>query len=144
MAEQDFSEYQGKKVIVKHQDGEQVVEVEGTVEQANALGLLVKPKGKTNLRLLEASDIVEVSYAPEKLKAITVKKLQPIQYGQARQHLADRHGYDLAALAEYPEHEAYEFHKTINHEDPKISHIHVEKSESTEEAAPAEAETAEA
>ena len=132
MAEQDFSEYRGKKVIVTQNKGDGAVEVEGLVETTNTLGILIKPKGKTNLVLIEASEVESVRYAPEKIKQLKPKSLAPVQYGQARQHLADRHGYALKDLAEYPEADAFDFHKTIDHSD--LGHNHDPKPEPEAEA----------
>jgi len=134
MAAQDYSEYTGKKVILTHSKDGENVEVEGTVDSANALGVLIKPKGKTNLNLIEAKDIVEVRFAPEKPKTLKAKKLAPVQYGQARQHLADRHGYALSDLVDYSEADAYEFHKTIDHSDLGHKHEVKEQAEAAEAA----------
>ena len=142
----DYSEFQGKKVIVVRnlpepdENGAQAVEVEGLAQSANELGILIKPKGKVKLDLIPADEIEEVSFAPEKAKALKAKTLKVVEYGQARAHLLERHGVDLEWVNSVSEQEAYDYHKTLDHVELKLGHVHGEKSKSEAEQAIAEAE----
>lgn len=123
----DYSEYVGKKVILtrKLEDGS-ADEVEGNVEVANATGVLVKPKGKVQLVLVDAADVIEVRLAPESSKKLKAKKLKTIALGQARSHLLERHGGTLTEVNEMTEEEALSFHESINHVEADLGHVHAE------------------
>jgi hypothetical protein len=135
MSNADYSEFEGKKVILTATvDGEQV-ELEGTAETVNELAILFKPKGKAKLDIIEAENIVGVRYAPEKPKTLKAKSLLPIQYGQARQHLIDRHGYTLSDINAMTEEQAYNFHKELDHKASDLGHVHAAKEQTEAEAA---------
>jgi hypothetical protein len=102
-------------------------EVEGTVQTGNALGLLLKPKGKASVEIIEASVIEGIEAAPEKEKKLSVKWLKEVSLGQARQHLLDRHGATLEDVNEMAEQEAFDFHFEIDHEEEDLGHRHGEK-----------------
>lgn len=124
----NLDQYNGKKVLVTvNQADGTATEIEGTVETANDLGILIKPKGKTKLELIEAANVAEVKLAPEALKSIAVKKLKPVELGQARAHLIDRHGYKLADINKMTEQDAFEFHASIDHKANDLGHVHVDK-----------------
>jgi len=120
----DYSEYAGKKVIVtvNLEDGT-ASEVEGKVEVANQEAILIKPKGKTRIDIIEASTIEEIRLAPEPAKKLTAKKLKPVELGRVRQHLLDRHGYRLSEISAMAEEQAREFHEGLDHSD--LGHVHV-------------------
>lgn len=138
---EDLAKYAGQKVIVTvnlteaNEKGETSVELEGTAQSANELGILLKPKGKTSVKLIEASQIERVQFAPEEAKALKAKPLQPVKYGNARQHLADRHGVPLADVNQLSEESALSYHEDVEHDQTVISHFHQEKK--ADEAAPA-------
>lgn len=143
----DYSEFQGKKVVVvrnlsePNEKGESAVEIEGLAQSANELGILIKPKGKVSLELIPADEIEEVSFAPEKEKPLKAKTLKPVSYGQARAHLLERHGVDLEWVNSVSEQEAYDYHKSLDHEELNLGHVHGEKeSKSKAEEAIADAE----
>lgn len=125
----DLSQYEGKKIIVVKKDGENAVELEGTAQTANEVGILLKPKGKATVDIVSAEDIVEVRYVVEKPKALTRKTLKVVEFGQARNHLLERHGYTLARINEMDEQEALNEHSRINHEAADLGHVHGDKSE---------------
>jgi hypothetical protein len=124
----DLTKYDGKKVVVQRTNSDNVLEeVEGTVQTGNALGLLIKPKGKASVEIIEASSIEGVELAPEKAKKLGPKYIKEVELGQARQHLLDRHGATLNEVNEMTEQEAYDEHFEINHENEDIGHRHGEK-----------------
>ena len=138
MAEgQNLTQYANKKVTVIHTvEGEtDAQELEGTVEAANEQALLVKPKGKTGMQLIEAGNIVEVRYVDEKPKAIVAKVLKPIEFGKARAHLLERHGATLAEINGLSEKAAFEKHEALDHKAADLGHVHGEP-EKKAEAAP--------
>ena len=141
MSDINYEQYNGKKVLVTvNQADGTAAEVEGTVEIGTAAGLLIKPKGKTKLDLIESANIAEVKLAPETAKAITAKKLKPIVLGQARGHLLERHGYKLKDINAMNEDTAFDFHESIDHKSEDLGHVH--EAATTAEVAVAEAEVA--
>lgn len=136
--------YQDKRVIlttINPEDPEGSIETEGKVEAANDLGILIKPKGKSQVEMFEADKILQVVLAPEKEKGVSKKHLQPIELGHARQHLADRHGITLSELKNYTEDAAFAAHKQIDHADLGHDHNPKPKQEKPADGAPAEAES---
>lgn len=109
-----------------------VQEVTGQIKAASVAGIALKQKGKGGLELIsDVSKIYEIDYAPTKDKKIAQKKLKPIGFGQARQHLADRHGVNLAWLNENDEQAAFEWHEQVDHTD--LGHIHVAEDKKADE-----------
>lgn len=138
---EDYSQYDGKKVVVflnaAPEGGEP--SIEGTVSVGNEMGLLIKPKGKTSLDLIEAGNIASVETAPDAPKKLQVKALQPLKEGQARQHLVDRHGYAVADVEGMTEDDALAFHnEELNHSG--LGHNHEGKSKAEKEAEAANVE----
>lgn len=133
MAE-DLKQYEGQKVIVvvaldkPNEKGEKAVEVEGTAMAANDLGILLKPKGRTQAELIEAGKIEEVRFAPEKITELKTKSLKEVAYGDTRKHLADKHGEKLSELNKVNEADAFAAHKDLDHSD--LGHNHDPKDES--------------
>lgn len=130
---EDLTEYTGKRVIVtRNVDAtadapEHAEEIEGTAVTANELGILLKPRGKTALELIEAGTIEQVVLAPEKPSEIKARALQPVADGQVRQHLADRHGLDLSQVNALTEEDAAEYHKSLVHDKTASAHHHEAK-----------------
>lgn len=136
--ERNLAQYDGKKVTVvrnlpeKNEAGEASVELEGVVQVGNTLGLLIKPKGKVQFELVPAEEIEEIYLTPESAKKLKRSKLKLVTLGQARRHLAERHGYTLAWVNEATEEQAFEHHTSLDHEAMDLGHIHVDKTEETE------------
>jgi len=126
---QNFEKFTGKKIVVVHKvDGKvDAEESEGTAEVGNEGGILFKPKGKTQLVLLEAGNIIEVRFVEDKPKNLARKVLKPVQFGQARNHLLERHGYTLAAVNALTEQSAFDEHEQIDHEAQDLGHVHGDK-----------------
>jgi hypothetical protein len=142
----EFDQYQGKKVILTVADATeenpgQTKEIEGTATAANALGIMLKPKGKTGLELYEADTIQSVAYAPEKEKELKAKTLKVVEYGNAKQHLVDRHGYKLSEINKMSEQEAFDFHNDLDHVELELGHVHGEKESAASGGAEAAAES---
>lgn len=144
-----LSSYEGKKVIVTvnlaepNEKGESAIEVEGTAQAANDLGILLKPKGKTNLDLIEASNIEAVRLAPEPDKKLTAKTLKDVELGNAKQHLLDRHGLTLTDVNALTEESAFNYHAGLDHKALDLGHVHGAKA-SEERAAALEEKAADA
>jgi len=134
----DLLQYNEKKVIVTvnldepNDKGELAIEIEGTVVAANELGLLLKPKGRTAAELIEADKIEQVSYVPEKPKAIKGKSLKPVAHGDARVHLVERHGVTLSWANAATEESALEYHASLDHSD--LGHNHDPKPAKSDDA----------
>lgn len=136
----DYSNYVGKRVTlvrnVEGDNGPEAVELTGTIENANPLGIVFKPKGKTSLELFEIGEIepgsvrlAEGESGPAQLKARTLKPVKP---GQARSHLLERHGGTLTEVNGMSENEAYSFHEGIDHVAADLGHVHSDGSDSKE------------
>lgn len=141
----ELSQYEGKKVVLVQNQGEgkDAIELEGTAEKANALGVLLKPKGKVKLELIELDTIEDIRLAPDTSANLKAKKLKVVKLGQARSHLLERHGYTLAQVNELTEDAAYELHAGLNHVELDLGHVHEDKAETPAAQAVAEAEAAE-
>jgi hypothetical protein len=129
MAVSNLSKFADKKVIVVHrvEGSTDAVETEGTAQAANEGGILLKPKGKTQMILIEAPAIEDVRFVDEKPKEIKRKLLKVVEFGQARNHLLERHGWTLKQVNEISEKAAYETHEKIDHVSADIGHEHGEK-----------------
>lgn len=134
----DYEKYQGQKVIVQvkldtpNEKGETLIELEGKAEAANALGILIKPKGRTQVELIEARKIESVEFAPEVAKKISAKTVKVVDFGNARQHCADRHGVQLTEINNMTEQDVYEWHAALDHDG--LGHVHGEKTKERAEA----------
>lgn len=134
----DFKQFTGKKVRVVHNlekpnaQGHMAEEIEGTVQVGNALGLLIKPKGRTMSDLIEADKIEsvdEIVSAPKQLKA---KALKDVTLENARQHLLDRHGWLLTEANKISDKEGLERHDDLAHDN--LGHTHGESSDTGDNA----------
>ena len=133
----DYSKFEGKKVsLVRNEVGkETATEIEGKVESANALGVLIRPKGKTQFELIPAAEIEQISFVEDKPKDISVKTLKIIEFGQARAHLLERHSYTLTDVNKLTELEGYDLHNLIDHVADDLGHIHGDKDATARAAA---------
>jgi hypothetical protein len=125
----DYSKYNGKKVVVVRAvaGSTDAEEVEGTAQVANATGVLLKPKGQTKLELIDAANIEDIRFVEDEQKDLGVKTLKIVDYGQARNHLLERHGFTLPTVNAMTEKEAYELHGGIDHVAAELGHIHGDK-----------------
>lgn len=143
MAEEDYSRFTDKRVVVVYNleepdaEGHAASEIEGTVQAANSEAILIKPKGKTTPSLILTSMIESIEYVNEKPKELKAKVLKEVDYGTARSHLLERHGYTLSEINKVSEKEALEVHSLIDHVAAGLGHVHGNK------AAQAAAEAAE-
>ena len=134
----DYDKFVGKRIVLvrnlktPNDKGELAVEIEGSLEAANELGVMLKPKGQVKADIIDAAEIEEIRLAPEKAKSLKAKPLKIIELGQAKSHLLERHGLTLKEVNGLTEEEAFEYHETINHVESDLGHIHQNK-----ESAPA-------
>lgn len=128
----DYAELANKKVTVVRNlsepdaDGNGTVEIEGTVQVANEMGILIKPKGKVTFDLIGLAEIEDVYLTPDKDKDFVASKLKPVEPGKMRRHLLDRHGVALAWANQATEEEAVAYHDSLDHKGADLGHIHVE------------------
>lgn len=110
-------------VHLKQDDGS-LKEVTGTIKMATVAGVAFKQKGKSGVELIDSVDkIEEIDYAPVKQKSVSQKKIKPIEFGQARQHLVDRHGVELSWGKDAEEKAAFDYHAGLDHSN--LGHVHV-------------------
>lgn len=102
-------------------------EITGTIKAATVAGVPYKVKGKAGLELTTVDKFYEITYAPIKEKAVSQKKINPIEFGQARQHLVDRHGVELSWAKDASEKDAFEWHASLDHSN--LGHAHYTQAE---------------
>ena len=129
----EYDKFVGKRVVLTrnlktpNEKGELAVEIEGSLEAANDLGVMLKPKGQVKADIIDASEVEEIRLAPEKAKALKAKVLKIIELGQAKSHLLERHGLTLKEVNGLTEEDAFEFHESIDHEAKDLGHVHKDK-----------------
>lgn len=149
MSDTDLTKYSGQRVVVQvkldepNDKGETLIEIEGKAEAANALGILIKPKGRTQVELVEVDKIESVELAPESEKKLSAKSLAILDLGKGRQHLLDRHGLTLEEVNQLNEEQAFDYHGELDHVELGLGHKHEEKKAAEERAEATEAAAAE-
>lgn len=149
MSDTDLTKYSGQRVVVQvkldepNDKGETLIEIEGKAEAANALGILIKPKGRTQVELVEVDKIESVELAPESEKKLSAKSLAILDLGKGRQHLLDRHGLTLEEVNQLNEEQAFDYHGELDHVELALGHKHEEKKAAEERAEATEAAAAE-
>lgn len=118
---------EGVKVSVTYTDDEGEQTKEGSVVAVNDSMLLIKPRGAMLGELIHRENIISLSELTEVSKLI-VRKLRIVKPNEARQHLADRHGYPLESPYLESDMVAYRHHEEIDHSE--LSHIHEDKDDS--------------
>lgn len=133
MTDMDLTQYTGKKVRLVHNldepnsEGHLAEEIEGTVQVGNAVGVLIKKKGRTMSDLIEAHKIEKIEEITSAPKALKPKVLKEVGLETARQHLLDRHGWKLADVNQMSDQQAFVAHGEIDHS--VLGHQHGEKGE---------------
>lgn len=138
---EDLQQFLNKRVVLHTNDPEdssKTIEREGKVEAASIAGIAFKEKGKSSVDLYEIHQIFEIDTLPEPPKKIRQKKLKPVEEGQVRQHLVDRHGMPVSKANELNEAQATELHDRIDHKD--LGHRHEAAEQTSQEQAIAAAE----
>lgn len=125
----DFDKFVDKKVtFVRNEAGKtEAEECEGTVIAVNGGIVMFKPKGKTTPTLVPEGEIENMSLAEDKAKTLARKVLKPVELGQARNHLLERHGFTLKQVNDLTEQQAYDTHLQIDHVAADLGHEHGEK-----------------
>jgi hypothetical protein len=137
---EELNKFLDKKVVLHTiNEDKSIEEREGKVEAASAHGIAFKEKGKSSVDLYEVAQIEEIQAAPEAPKKIRQKKLKPVEEGQVRQHLVDRHGMPVSKANELDEKAATELHDRIDHSD--LGHKHEAGETTSQETAIANAES---
>jgi hypothetical protein len=130
-----LADYAGKNVNIVLTGEYAASSGEGKVEAASTMGVAFKPKGKGSIIVLP-SDIDSIEAAAV-VKKITRKSMLPASLDNIRQHLVDRHGYEVEAIEAMTPEQALAWHNTdLNHD--KLGHDH-KKSTAKAEAEPAAA-----
>ncbi len=130
MSDTDYTKFTNQKVILVKTGATAdapAEEIEGIVQVGNEKGVLIRPKGRTRMELVESAQIIEVRRVVEKPVPLKRKSLKPIEYGAARSHLLERHGADLATINAMTEDEALDLHNSIDHVADDLGHIHEDK-----------------
>lgn len=115
-------EYADKHVNVTYLDEGENKTITGLVTKANAMAILVRPRGKQFV-LVDAESIASITEidSPVKVPRIKVRSMEKILTDQVRQHLADRHGLSLGLIPDGAD-EAEKLHDQIDHS--KLGHHH--------------------
>lgn len=131
----DYSQYKRKKATVHFTDG---TSVEGTIEAGSQIGLVLKPKGSRERRLVEGREIKALELASAPIPRLRRKTLPIIVPAKVREHLIDRHGYRIDEISALSEAEAVVFHDSIDHLGADLGHTHREPTEAEQAIAAAE------
>lgn len=118
-------DYIGKRVDLELNDEGEVHNLTGTIESANSLGFVFKPFGSPKVALYETSQIEGLSLAEQKEPVLKARRLNPVDMGNVKRHLVDRHGYPLEDINEMKADEALRFHEEDVDHSP-LSHYHAE------------------
>jgi hypothetical protein len=94
------------------------------------MGILLKPKGRQNVELIEIEQIEDVRFAPEKPKDLKAQRMDETKYGAARKHLLDRHAGRLDKVNKLSEEDALKAHADTDHSN--LGHFHGPKPEKSE------------
>lgn len=120
--------FNGKNVTITLV-GENAGTYEGKVEAASPIGVAFKPKGKGSW-ILDPTEIDAID-ASAVIKKITRKSMLPASLENIRQHLVDRHGYEIAAIEAMTPDQALAWHNTdLDHS--KLGHDHDAKPKAAE------------
>jgi len=133
-----LEQFEGKQVILHKITDDGLQELEGKIEAASEFGVAFKERGKRDSDLVEPGQIEEIALAPSKPKKLSQKKLKPVTDSTVRQHLLDRHGYELGVVNEMSDDAALREHDDIDH--TELGHLHVAEDE--DEAGEADEESA--
>jgi hypothetical protein len=109
----DFSQYEKKKVIITIGDPDDTdkstEEYEGTILVVTPVAVMFKPKGAAGQSIFMRENVLACQLLVGKTKIIQ-KHLRPVELGQIRQHLVDRHGFTISWANEQIEDTAAEVH----------------------------------
>jgi hypothetical protein len=140
----DLKAFEGKKVVLvrnldkPNAEGNTAEELEGTLVAVAAEAVMFKPKGKTSAQLIEVKDLESVNHADAGVRKLTRKTLKIVEFGQARNHLLERHGLTLTVVNEMTEQAAYDSHAGIDHVASDLGHVHGVKTKAEDKAESAE------
>lgn len=109
---------------------EEIIAYVQAYNEANKM-LMVRQKGRTMGFLLEVADVVEIETDEDDVKPIKQKKLKAVDTNTVRQHLADRHGYELTHVNSLTDEQAEEEHDAIDH--GNLGHTHQEETPESED-----------
>lgn len=100
-------------VVIETEDVEGVVEIVAPDESA----LVIKERGNPMTRLIESAHIQRetLEIIPEKPRELKSRRLDPVTLANARQHLLDRHEFQLAAINGMTDEAAVNEHDLIDH-----------------------------
>ena len=138
----DYTQYVDKKVILTvgtPGNDEPDRNIEGTVQTANAVALLIKLKGKSQTEPIFTSQIVSIELAPDTNRELKQRYLKEVKVGEFRQHLVDRHGFTLSTVndPDFTEEKAAAFHAEQHEGKLKddLGHVHGERPKTEREKA---------
>jgi hypothetical protein len=135
----DLKDFEDQKVVLvrnlakPNDKGETAEELEGTLVAVAGDAVMFKQKGKATAGLIDISDIERVDHAESGTKKLARKTLKMVKFGQARNHLLERHGYTLTQVNDLSEKEAFELHEAIDHEAQDLGHVHKDKADESDE-----------
>lgn len=122
----DLAKVQGQRVKFSYiPNGEtDAVELEGTVDLVNPPAMIVKPKGSTMVKLIEERQIVQGTFEviPEKPRELKARRMDPVGMSSVRNHLLDRHGYELDVINKLTDAAALAEHDQLEHD--RLGHFH--------------------
>lgn len=120
-----YSDLVGKKVIVStiNPDTGEEFEKPGVLYSVAAQGILLIPKGKSAGDLIFNHEIRDI-VLNEPDVGFRSKKIPPVAPGKMRQHLLDRHGYQVPRVEAVSEEEATSWHDAEHNGNTVLGHYH--------------------
>lgn len=104
-------------------NGNLAIEVEGQIQAAAEMGIMLRPRGQGKGEMYYAAQIESI-VPVLKYKEVAAKVLKPTTLDDARGHLADRHGMTLETVNALPPLAALTAHDGISH--ANLGHTHSE------------------
>ncbi len=122
----DLSKYESmenKKITLTYGLDDETVEVEGVLMAvAVGQGIMFRKRGSQKADLIKEDKVFGIAQIAESPKKVTAKKLKEVTLDNAREHLADRHGYKLEDVNNATPEQAMLAHDQIDHSD--LGHNH--------------------
>jgi hypothetical protein len=133
----DLAGYLNKMVVVQvdtseDDTDEDFEEVSGRLETVTEYGIVIKTKTGPVMRPI--SRLLDIEPDDSKPGKVIKRHLEPVDRPNARQHLADRHGWPVSLLGPLSPAAAIEAHSKIDHRD--LGHGHEPKPQGRRERPP--------
>lgn len=125
----DITQYEGHKVLLTLEGAEEAVAA--TIVTASPVKTIYKLKGKSNVVMIDTSDITDIELSPDAEPEMKSRRLNEVALDNVKRHLVDRHAYSLTQVNAMSAEDALEFHSELDHSD--LSHYHADPPSASED-----------